>query len=159
MQAESSGIRVLVVEDDENSRHAMAACLTHAGYEVEHAANGREAISKSLRTVPDVVLMDLVMPGLNGVDATAILKADPKTAGARVVAVTGSWLGSKPEWLQETGFDGAVRKPCTMRALLAEVGRVLGHPDVGRAPGATSTPATPLAHEIPIVPDGGRAAG
>jgi CheY-like chemotaxis protein len=78
--------RILVVKDHRDSRELLAFMLRSMGYEVIEAANGQEAIEKAGAEEPDLVIMDLGLPGINGIEATVKLKQDPKTAHIPVIA-------------------------------------------------------------------------
>jgi CheY-like chemotaxis protein len=117
--------RVLLVEDDPAARTALKEALQEEGYQVEVAGDGGEGIRRVSEFRPDVILMDLVLPGLNGFDAAVLLKNQPTTSGIPLLAVTASWLGSDGSRLQRIGFDGALRKPFSLHALLTELRRVL----------------------------------
>lgn len=128
MKTSSDPIRVLLVEDDPASRAALAEYLREAGYEVGVAEDGEEVMPYVTRWRPDVVVMDLVLPRMNGFDTARRLRADGDTGTIPLIAVTASWLGSKPEWLLEIGFDSALRKPFTPLELIEEITRVLNPP-------------------------------
>jgi CheY-like chemotaxis protein len=123
----ASSQRVLLVEDDEQSRSALQLILEDAGFEVRVAADGGEGITLVPAFQPDVIVLDLVLPGLNGFDAAKLLKGDSATSTIPLVAVTASWLGSESGRLRQIGFDGALRKPFTGDALVNEVRKVLQH--------------------------------
>jgi CheY-like chemotaxis protein len=116
---------VLVVEDDESVRMAMRLLLEPEGYQVLEAGNGHEAIAVAVAAHPDLILMDLALPGLNGLDAATHLGTLPETARIPMIAVTASWLGSQTAILRKVGFRAALSKPFTSGQLLAEVRRVL----------------------------------
>src|SRR5262245_65856139 len=79
---------ILVVDDYRDARDMFAEYLRYSGYRVAEASNGEEAVSKAIELLPDVVLMDLSLPVLDGWEATRRLKSDPRTAGVRILAVT-----------------------------------------------------------------------
>ena len=119
--------RVLLVEDDDQSRAALQLILEQEGYDVRVARDGGEGIDLASTFRPDVIILDLVLPGLNGFDAATLLKAEPSTSGIPLVAVTASWLGSEGGRLRQIGFDAALRKPFTATALIDELRKVLPH--------------------------------
>ena len=86
----SRGLRVLVVEDDPNSRWVLCALMRRLGYNCQVATNGEEALQMVESFAPQVILMDLMMPVLDGLEATRRLKADAKTRGIPVLALTGN---------------------------------------------------------------------
>ncbi|MQA90637.1 MAG: response regulator [Gemmatimonas sp.] len=117
--------RILLVEDDDEVRAALQFLLRCEGFEVEVAANGREGIQLARSLLPDVIVMDLVLPEMNGFDAAAVLRSGVETSRIPLVAVTASWLGSELERLQGIGFDGALRKPFSNEELVGELKRHL----------------------------------
>jgi CheY-like chemotaxis protein len=117
--------RILLVEDDDEIRCALQELLEREGFDVEVAANGRDGIHLARAILPDVIVMDLVLPEVNGLDAAVTLRSEGPTAGIPLIAVTASWLGSEVHRLQAIGFDGALRKPFSSEALLAELERHL----------------------------------
>jgi CheY-like chemotaxis protein len=103
---------VLIVDDEVSIVEALAEILAWEGYEVATAANGRQALDELAKALPDVVLMDVMMPVMGGVEAARAIGADPRTAHVPVVMMT---AGPLPD-----GVDGAlsVRKPFELAALL-----------------------------------------
>jgi len=116
---------VLVVEDYQDAREMYAAYLQFSGYDVAEAANGVEAIEKARELLPDIVLMDLALPRMDGWEATRRLKSDPKTKDIPVVALTGHALAGHAEGAREAGCDAFVTKPCLPDALVVEIKRLL----------------------------------
>jgi two-component system, cell cycle response regulator DivK len=119
---------VLVVDDYEDAREMYAECLRMSGYRVAVARDGLEAVAETAALLPDVVLMDLSLPGLDGCEATRHIKADPRTRHIPVVAVTGHALSSAPERARAAGCDAFVLKPCPLDMLMVEVQRLLARP-------------------------------
>jgi CheY-like chemotaxis protein len=118
--------KVLLVEDDESSRTALQVILEEEGFEVRSAGDGDEGITLVGSFRPDVIVLDLVLPGTNGFDAATHLKSDSTTSAIPLVAVTASWLGSESGLLRQIGFDSALRKPFSPAALVDELNRLLG---------------------------------
>jgi len=118
---------VLIVDDYQDCREMYAAYLTLAGFRVLKAANGRDALAIARRSVPDLVLMDLGLPGLDGCETTRLLKEDAVTCHIPVVALTAQCL-LDDEVLRATGFDGLITKPCRPDDLAERVARVVGRP-------------------------------
>lgn len=116
---------VLVVEDYQDAREMYAAYLQFSGYRVAEATNGVEAIEKSLELMPDIILMDLALPRMDGWEATRRLKMDPRTRHIPVVALTGHALAGHAEGARQAGCDSFVTKPCLPDALVAEIQRML----------------------------------
>jgi CheY-like chemotaxis protein len=116
---------VLVVEDYQDAREMYSAYLQFSGYRVAEATNGLEAIEKTLALMPDIILMDLALPKVDGWEATKRLKSDERTKHIPIVALTGHALEGFAEGAREAGCDSFVTKPCLPDALVAEVRRML----------------------------------
>jgi CheY-like chemotaxis protein len=125
--------RVMVVEDEEEILRAAAELLRDEGYEVVEARAGLEALAAAGREHPALILLDLALPGLNGLDVAAALRADPATAGIALVALSATWLGDDAERMSAAGFDAWLRKPVAPAALLATVARVVSRGRVAAA--------------------------
>lgn len=110
---------VLVVDDFADNRELYAATFAGAGYDVEEAENGQEALDFIGRRHPAVVVMDLSMPVLDGWEATKRIQADPATADIVVIAVTGHATNLGLQLARDSGADAVVAKPCLPRDLLA----------------------------------------
>ena len=124
------GDLVLVVEDYQDAREMYATYLQFSGYRVAEATNGLEAIEKAQELMPDIILMDLALPKMDGWEATRRLKLDARTRHIPIVALTGHALAGHAEGAREAGCDAFVTKPCLPDALVAEVQRMLA----GRPP-------------------------
>lgn len=119
---------VLVVDDYEDARLLYAEALAEAGFDVEHAANGDEAIAQAARVKPDVILMDMSMPGTDGWDATRRIRADEREHVAHIIAVT-AVTGSESRTLAfDAGCDAFIAKPCTPDVLVAAVRAAVARP-------------------------------
>ena len=116
---------VLVVEDYQDAREMYAAYLQFSGFDVAEATNGLEAIEKAQELLPDIILMDLALPRLDGWEATRRLKKDAQTCDIPIVALTGHALPGHAEGAQQAGCDAFVTKPCLPDALVAEIKRLL----------------------------------
>jgi two-component system, cell cycle response regulator DivK len=116
---------VLVVEDYQDAREMYAAYLQFSGFRVAEATNGFEAIDKTLELMPDIILMDLALPKMDGWEATRRLKLDDRTRHIPVVALTGHALAGHAEGARQAGCDSFVTKPCLPDALVAEIQRML----------------------------------
>jgi two-component system cell cycle response regulator DivK len=116
---------VLLVDDFQDNREMYAEFLSSAGFRVAQAASGNEALDQAFELRPDVILMDLSLPGIDGWEATRRLKQDDRTRSIPIVAVTGHTLASHSKGAFEAGCDGFIAKPCLPEALLTEVQRVL----------------------------------
>ena len=116
---------VLVVEDYQDAREMYAAYLTFSGYRVAEATNGIEAIEKTIELMPDIILMDLALPKMDGWEATRRLKMDERTKHIPIVALTGHALAGHAEGARQAGCDAFVTKPCLPDALVAEIQKML----------------------------------
>jgi two-component system, cell cycle response regulator DivK len=116
---------ILVVEDQDELRRLYVEQLAISGFDVIEAANGEDAISHTAARAPDVVLMDLSLPVLDGWEATRRLKADTRTAHIPVVALTAHDGSGELQRATRAGCDWFVPKPCPPDALITEVRRVL----------------------------------
>lgn len=121
-----SGKTILLVEDNEDNRIVYSTILKHFGYKVTEAWNGEEGISKARSGKPDLILMDISIPIIDGWEATQVLKHDPATKHIPIIALTAHALASDRDKAYEVGCDGYLAKPCEPRAVVAEVQRFLG---------------------------------
>lgn len=117
---------VLVVEDYQDAREMYSEYLRFSGYDVVEASNGHDAIERATELVPDIILMDLALPRMDGWEATRRLKENTKTKHIPVVALTGHALAGHADSAQKAGCDAFVTKPCLPDALVAEIKRILG---------------------------------
>jgi two-component system cell cycle response regulator DivK len=113
--------RILVVDDNEDNRQILIDLLSTAGYEIVEAHTGPDAVTIAAREAPDLILMDIQLPGIDGLEATRRIKAQPALAGIPVIAVTSYALSGDDRKAHEAGCDGYVTKPFSPRALLAKV--------------------------------------
>jgi two-component system cell cycle response regulator DivK len=118
-----AGDRVLIAEDDEKSMKLFRDVLQLNGYETLEATTGEQAVELATRRALDLVLMDIQLPDIDGVEALARLRADERTASIPVLAVTAQAMQGDPERFLAAGFDGYVSKPVNVVALLATVRR------------------------------------
>jgi two-component system, cell cycle response regulator DivK len=125
MDTRNSQPLVLVVEDYQDAREMYAAYLAFSGYRVAEATNGIEAIEKTVELMPDIILMDLALPRMDGWEATRRLKEDERTKHIPIVALTGHALAGHAEGARQAGCDAFVTKPCLPDALVAEIQRML----------------------------------
>ena len=115
----------MVVDDDPDGREMYAATLVSSGFVVEQASDGFEATDKAFRLKPQVILMDLLMPRLDGWDVVEWLKKNPMTRSIPIVAVTGA-SPERVRLVKEAGCSAVLAKPCDPDDLLATIHRVLG---------------------------------
>jgi CheY-like chemotaxis protein len=116
---------VLVVDDYQDAREMYAEYLAYSGFRVAEASNGIEALEKAFELLPDVILMDLSLPGMDGWAATRRLKTDERTRRIPVVALTGHALAGASESARQAGCDAFVTKPCLPDELVVQVRRML----------------------------------
>ena len=122
---------ILVVEDNERNLNLLRDVLEYAGYDVRVARTGEDGVTLALKEPPDLVLMDLQLPGIDGMEAFRQLRASPRTADVLVVAVTAQAMKQDRERVLEAGFDGYVEKPISVRAFPEQVRRFLSGGEVG----------------------------
>jgi CheY-like chemotaxis protein len=116
---------VLVVDDFADNREMYSEFLTFSGYEVVEARNGKEAIDAAFQRTPDIIIMDLSLPVMDGWEATRRLKADERTRKIPVVALTGHALAGHSKGARDAGCDSFLAKPCLPDQLVAEIRRML----------------------------------
>jgi CheY-like chemotaxis protein len=116
---------ILVVDDYEDAQEMYKQYLEFSGYRTAVAANGKEAVDKARQLSPDLILMDLSLPVMDGWEATRQLKSNETTRDIPVVALTGHAITGHFERAKEAGCDSFVTKPCLPDALVAEIHRML----------------------------------
>jgi len=114
---------VLIVDDNEKNRKLAAAVLSAAGFETLGAATGAEGLALATERVPDVILMDLRLPDMDGAEAARTLRDDGRTARIPVVAMSALPLEATGEWLEDAGFAGSLEKPIRVGTFAEEVRR------------------------------------
>jgi CheY-like chemotaxis protein len=128
MSAPSPSPLILVVEDFDDAREMYRDYLEFSGFRVETARDGREAIDKATKIQPDLILMDLSLPGIDGWEATRILKASAETSHLLIVALSAHALAAEGDRARAAGCDGFIAKPCLPSDLVEEIGHYLkGH--------------------------------
>ena len=125
MDDEGRGRRVLVVDDFDDARELMGEYLRRAGYDVDTAVDGAEAMSRALAVQPDAILMDLSMPVVDGMDATRWLKSNERTRHIPIIALTSHALIGSSDPAFQAGADGFIERPCPPQRVLDELRRVL----------------------------------
>jgi two-component system cell cycle response regulator DivK len=114
---------VLIVDDNEKNRKLAAAVLSAAGFETLEAGTGSEGLGLAAERVPDVILMDLRLPDMDGAEAARTLRADDSTARIPVVAMSALPLEGRGDWLGAAGFAGSLEKPIHVGTFPDEVRR------------------------------------
>lgn len=125
---------ILVVDDDLDTRELYRACFDTNGYQTAEAGTGSEAIVTAAGIVPDVLLTDYMLPDVDGVTIARRLKANPRTAGIRIVMVTGYGTDELVRRAAAAGIERVLLKPCLPHAVMREVGRLLSRPITGSVP-------------------------
>ncbi|HML10319.1 MAG TPA: response regulator [Stellaceae bacterium] len=121
--------RILVVEDNELNMKLLNDVLEAHGYEVMSTGRGTEAVEWARRYLPDLILMDLQLPDLSGLDATRQLKADPGTRAIPVIAVTAFAMAGDEKRALEHGCDAYVAKPIVLKDFLNLIANYIGLPE------------------------------
>ena len=117
--------RILVVEDDADNRRIVVKVLTMAGHGTLEAPDGQSAIAIARQEHPDVIIMDLALPGMDGWEASRRLKADPETADIPIIALTAFAMRGDEERAREAGCDDYLSKPCRPQTIRDAVQRFL----------------------------------
>ena len=118
--------KILIVEDNDNNRSLFRDVLTFHGYQISVACDGREGVDMARALLPDLVLMDIQMPGMDGLTAGSILRGDPATCALKIVALTSFAMSGDREKIIAAGFDGYLSKPISTRELPLLVKKWLG---------------------------------
>jgi two-component system cell cycle response regulator DivK len=113
--------RVLVVEDDAQNSYLIGFILEKSGYEVVTACDGEQAIAEVDKAVPDLILMDMLLPKMNGYEATRQIKARADTSGVPIVALTAYSMKGDREKILESGCDGYISKPIDPETFVSEM--------------------------------------
>jgi two-component system, cell cycle response regulator DivK len=116
---------VLIIEDNERNRKLARDILNHAGFETLEAATAEDGLALAATCAPGLVLMDVQLPGIDGVEALQQLRADPATAGIPVIAVTAFAMKADRERFLAAGFDEYVEKPLDIREFPRQVAAAL----------------------------------
>lgn len=116
---------VLVVEDNALNLKLVRDVLGHAGYRVLEAGDAERGIALARQEAPDLILMDVQLPGIDGVEALARLRADPVTSSIPVVALTALAMKEDRERCLAAGFDGYLEKPVSVPALAGQVAELI----------------------------------
>jgi two-component system cell cycle response regulator DivK len=119
---------VLIVEDNEKNLKLVRDVLQVKGYETIEAGTAEDGLALAASRKPDLVLMDIQLPGMSGIDALKALRADPATAHIPVIAVTASVMQQDRKHITEAGFDAYLSKPLDIREFLATVKKIIEAP-------------------------------
>jgi len=124
---------ILIVEDNEKNLKLVRDVLQVKGHSTLEATTAEEGIRIAAERMPDLVLMDIQLPGMNGIGALRVLRADPATAAIPVIAVTASVMQQDRNLITDAGFDGYVAKPISLKEFLEAVRIALAHGGQGTA--------------------------
>jgi CheY-like chemotaxis protein len=127
MDAPREGLLVLVAEDDPHALSGYLEFLGRSGYAASGSGDGKEALGLAIATIPDIVVTDINMPGLDGFALAAALRADRRTRHVPLLGMTGHWTTEMQTAAQRVGFSAMLLKPCLPAHLIAEIERVLRH--------------------------------
>jgi len=116
---------ILIVEDNEKNLKLVRDVLQVKGYETVDAGTAEDGLKLARERKPSLILMDIQLPGMSGIDALKALRADPETAGIPIVAVTASVMQQDRQQIMRAGFDGFVEKPINLRKFLDTVQQAL----------------------------------
>jgi CheY-like chemotaxis protein len=116
---------ILVADDDRDTRELYRACFDMSGYQTAEAETGEEALAIAHRLLPDLLLTDLILPGVDGLAVARALKDDVRTSGVRVILVTAYGGEDLQERASAAGVERALLKPCLPQAMLREARRIL----------------------------------
>ena len=125
MPGADAKLLVLLVDDSEDNREVYEQYLTFAGFRVEVAVDGVEAVEKAKQGRPDVIVMDLSLPKMDGWEATRVIKKDPDTSAIPVIALTGHAVAESKRKALEAGCSGYLTKPCLPDVLVSEIRRLV----------------------------------
>jgi CheY-like chemotaxis protein len=126
--------KILIVEDFDDSRKLLALCIGRLGYDISEAVDGIEGLQQAAALHPDLIIMDISMPRMDGLEATIRLKADPATRGIPVVITTAHIQKSLIDGALELGASEVLIKPINLMALREMIGRQLLRTDQAVAP-------------------------
>ncbi len=124
---------ILIVEDNEKNRKLARDVLAHRGYRIAEAETGEDGVRLAGELRPDLVLMDIALPGMNGIEALRQLRTDPSTRDIPVMAVTASAMMHDRQKIMAAGFDGYQSKPISVRPFVDAVEQLLSRPRGGTA--------------------------
>ena len=124
-----AGELILIIEDNEKNRKLGRDVLQVKGYKTIETETAEEGLKLALQQSPALILMDIQLPGMDGITALKQLRADPKTNGIAAIAITASAMTHNRQTMLAEGFDGYQTKPISVKEFLAEVQRVLNLKD------------------------------
>ena len=119
-----AGELILVVEDNDKNRKLVRDVLKYKGYDIIEAETGEEGVRLAMERLPRLILMDIQLPGIDGIEALRQLRAHDATRGIPIIAVTASALARDRQKIMAAGFDGYQSKPLNVKAFMAAVDAV-----------------------------------
>ena len=137
---------ILVADDDRDTRELYRACFDTNGYRTAEAGTGSQAIVAAVEIVPDVLLTDYVLPDIDGVTVARRLRMDPRTAGIRILMITGYPNAELERHAIAAGVDRVFLKPCLPQTVMREVSRVIGRRAAAAFPPIRTHTAVDRAH-------------
>ena len=120
-----AGELILIVEDNEKNRKLVRDVLSFKGYEILEAETGEEGVRLALERRPRLILMDIQLPGIDGIEALRRIRAEEETRGIPIVAVTASAMDRDRQQIMAAGFDGYQSKPLNVKEFMAAVEAIL----------------------------------
>jgi two-component system, cell cycle response regulator DivK len=138
---------VLIVEDDPETRQYYQSVFELDGFRIEQAHNGLQALEKATAAAPDIILTDIEVPGIDGIELCRRLRADRRTMNIPLLAVTGYGDRRYPDRAMGAGANAVLTKPCTPDLLIGEARRLLAlaaPADPAGRPGAPDSTAAPV---------------
>ncbi|CAN5453944.1 N/A [soil metagenome] len=117
---------ILVIDDQDDERAIQRAMLSYLGYDVREAETGEAGLRLAIETPPDLVLLDVAMPRMDGFAVCRALRADQRTTSVPILLYTASVVGNLRDQAQEAGADGVLTKPIDPRSIAEEVRRIIG---------------------------------
>lgn len=121
MSSPGAGRLILIVEDNDKNVKLTRDILRFHGFRIIEAASGEDGVALAAEKLPDLILMDIVLPGLDGVEATRQLKAEKATRDIPIVAITASVMRSHQDRITHAGFAGLIAKPIDVRTFVEQI--------------------------------------
>ncbi|MDH5388556.1 MAG: response regulator [Gammaproteobacteria bacterium] len=125
MKTPNSGVLILIVEDSKTAQKVLKNIFIRAGYDVLQAMDGESGIALAQQYKPSLILMDVVMPGINGFQATRMIRKDPEIADIPVIIVSGNEKAGEQFWISEIGADHYLTKPLSSTELFSSIDKLL----------------------------------
>jgi two-component system, cell cycle response regulator DivK len=122
---------ILIVEDDEKSRRLLVDVLSNQGYDVAETDNAEDGLEVVRKRHPALVLMDIHLPGMSGLDALRVLRAEEGIKATKILAVTASVMGNDRDKIKAAGFDGFEPKPINLKTFLTTIKNLIAAPGAG----------------------------